>query len=142
VDEPVRWRLVDPRQLRTEHIEDRLYVRVLDTATAFEARGYQAEGRLVLDVLPPAPSEGDIDEAPGRWVLEAGPDGASCRRARVGEEADLRLGLAALGSLFMGGFPASLLAAGGRIEELRTGTLAVADDLLTTMPSPRSGTGF
>jgi predicted acetyltransferase len=142
VDEPVRWRLADPRRLRTVGVEDRLYVRVLDTATAFEARGYQGEGRLVLDVLAPDASEGTADQAPGRWVLEAGPDGASCRRARVGEGADLRLGLPALGSLFMGGFPASLLAAGRRVEELRPGSLAVADALLVTRPSPRSGTGF
>jgi predicted acetyltransferase len=123
-------------------IEDRLYVRILDTATAFEARGYQAEGRLVLEVEHPATSEGELDSAPGRWVLDAGPDGASCRRARQGEDADLRLGLSALGSLYMGGFPASALAAGGRIEELRTGSLSVADAILTTRPSPRSGTGF
>ena len=38
--------------------------------------------------------------------------------------------------------PASLLAAGGRIEELSPGRLAVADALLTTRPAPRSGTGF
>jgi predicted acetyltransferase len=142
VDEPIRWRLADPRQLRTSSIEDRLYIRVLDTAAAFEARGYRAEGRLVLDVLSPDVGEGDVDAGPGRWVLEAGPDGASCRRARAGEEADLRLDLPALGTLYMGGFPASLLAAGGRIEELRAGSLSVADILLTTRPSPRSGTGF
>jgi predicted acetyltransferase len=142
VDEPVRWRLSDPRQLRTTGIEDRLYIRVLDTAAAFEARGYQAEGRLVLDVTPPASPEGDVDVAPGRWVLEAGPTGASCRRARRGEGADLRLGLPALGSLYLGGVPASLLAAGGQIEEVRPGGLAAADALLTTRPAPRSGTGF
>ena len=112
VDEPIRWRLADPRQLQTVGIEDRLYVRVLDTGAAFEARGYQAEGRLTFDVLPPESSEGGSDQAPGRWVLDAGPDGASCRRARPGVDADLRLGLPALGSLYMGGFPASLLAAG------------------------------
>jgi predicted acetyltransferase len=142
VDEPIRWRLADPRQLQTVGIEDRLYVRILDTGAAFEARAYQAEGRLTLDVLPPASSEGPADQAPGRWVLEAGPDGASCRRARSGAEADLRLGLPALGSLYMGGFPAWLLAAGGRIEELKPGSLSVADSLLTTRPAPRSGTGF
>ena len=65
VDEPIRWRLADPRQLRTSSIEDRLYVRVLDTAAAFEARGYQTEGRLVLDVLPPDASEGDVDAGTG-----------------------------------------------------------------------------
>ncbi len=142
VDEPLRWRLADPRQLRSEGIEDRLYLRILDTAAAFEARGYQAEGRLVLDVRPPAQSEGSNDEGPGRWVLEVGPEGASCRRARIGEEADLRLDLAALGSLYMGGTPASLLAAARRVEELKAGSLAVADHLLITRPSPRSGTGF
>ncbi len=52
------------------------------------------------------------------------------------------MGLAALGSLYMGGFPASLLAAGGRVEELRTSGLARADALLVTRPSPRSGTAF
>ncbi len=140
VDEPVRWRLADSRQLRTTNIEDRLYVRILDPAAAFEARGYQGEGRVVLDVIPLA--EEEADATPGRWVLEAGTDGASCRRARTGEEADLRLGIAELGSLYMGGFPASLLAAGGRVEELRSGRLSVIDALLTTRPSPRSGTGF
>jgi predicted acetyltransferase len=142
VDEPIRWRLADPRQLRTSSVEDRLYIRVLDTAAALVARGYRTEGRLVLEVLPPPAGEGDVDSGPGRWVLEAGPDGASCRRARGGEEADLRLGLPALGSLFMGGFPASLLAAGGRIEERVPGSLAIADRLFGTTPSPRSGTGF
>jgi predicted acetyltransferase len=142
VDEPVRWRLADPRQLRTVSVEDRLYVRILDPAAAFEARQYQGEGRLVLDVRPPAASEGEADAAPGRWVLEAGPEGASCRRAHPGEDADLSLGLPALGSLYLGGFPASLLAAGGRVDELRAGSLLVADALLTTRPSPRSGTNF
>ena len=142
VDEPVRWRLTDPRRLVQVGIEDRLYLRILDTAAAFEARCYQAEGRVVLDVLPPVSSEGEDDPAPGRWVLEAGPDGASCRRARRGEDAHLRLDLPALGSLYLGGFPASLLAAGGRIEELQEGGLSVADALLVTRPSPRSGTDF
>jgi len=142
VDEPLRWRLADPRQLRTTSVDDRLYVRVLDTAAAFEARGYRDEGRLVLDVQPPDTSEGAADDAPGRWVLEAGPDGASCRRARPGEEPDLRFGLPALGSLYLGGFPASLLAAGGQVEEVTAGSLAVADALLTTRPAPRAGTGF
>ena len=142
VDEPVRWRLADPRQLRTVGIEDRLYVRILDTAAAFAARGYQGEGRLVLDVVPPEASEGAADPAPGRWVLEAGPEGATCRRAGPGEDPELRLGLPALGSLYLGGTSASLLAAGGRIEELRPGRLVAADALLTTRPAPRSGTEF
>ena len=142
VDEPLKWRLADPRQLRVAEITDRLYVRVLDPAAAFAARGYQAEGRLVLDVRPPPVDGGADDAAPGRWVLEAGPDGASCRRAGSADPADLRLDVTALGAMYMGAFPSSLLAAAGRVEELRGGRLRLADRLLTTWPAPLTGTGF
>ena len=142
VDESLKWRLADPRQLRTTEIEDRLYLRVLDVAAAFEGRGYQSTGRLVIDVVPPAVPGGPDDRVPGRWVLDAGPDGASCRRAGPGEEADLRLDVTALGSLYLGAYPASLLAAAGRVEELRAGSLHVADRVLTTRPTPLTVTGF
>jgi len=142
VDEPLRWRLADPRQLKTVAVEDRLYVRVLDVVPAFESRGYQAEGRLVVEVRPPAASSAIEDPVAGRWAIEAGPEGASCRPARPSEGSDIRLEIASLGSLLMGGFPASVLAAGGRIEELRSGALHTADSLFTTRPAPRSGTEF
>jgi len=143
VDEPVRWRLADPRHLRVVGLDDRLYVRVLDVPAAFEARGYRREGRLVVDVVPPSDQlDGQADAVPGRWVLEAGPDGASCRAARPGESADLRLGVSELGTLYLGGFPASVLAAAGRIDELRSGSLDVADGLLATTPAPLTVTGF
>lgn len=142
VDEPLRWRLADPRQLRLTEADDRLYLRILDVPVAFERRRYGAEGRLVLDVLPPPVDGGAADTAPGRWVLEAGADGASCRLAPLGTAADLRLDLTALGTLYMGAFPASLLAAAGRVEELTAGSLRTADRLLTTWPAPLTGTGF
>lgn len=142
VDEPLRWRLADQRQLWTAEVEDRLYLRIVDVAAAFEGRGYRSAARLVLDVAPPAVSGGPQDGVPGRWVLDAGPDGAACRRAGPGEEADLRLDVTALGSLYMGAYPASLLAAAGRVEELRAGSLTVADRVLTTWPAPLTVTGF
>jgi predicted acetyltransferase len=142
VDEPVRWRLDDPRQLRTVSVDDELYVRVLDVPAALEARRYRDSGRLVLELRPPEADEGPADPAPGRWVLECDPTGATCRAARPGEDADVRMGLAALGSLYLGGFPASLLAAAGLVEELSPGGLDRADRLLLTSPAPASGTGF
>jgi predicted acetyltransferase len=142
LDDPLRWRLADSRQLRVTDVVDWLYVRVLDVPAAFEARGYRREGRLVVDVLPPPDDlEGQADGAPGRWVLEAGPDGASCRPAG-GQAAELRLRVTDLGALYLGGFPASLLAAAGRIEELRPGSLDKADGLLATSPAPLTGTTF
>jgi predicted acetyltransferase len=143
LDEPVRWRLADARQLRVTAVDDRLYVRILDVPAALEARGYRRADRLVLDVTPPSDRlERQPDPAPGRWVLEAGPDGASCRAARTGEDADLRLGVTELGAIYLGGFSASSLAAAGRIEELRAGSLDRADALLATSPAPLTGTGF
>ena len=142
VDEPFRWRLRDSRQLRTVSVDDELYVRVLDVPAAFEARGYRSSGRLVFEVLPPEVDEGGADPAPGRWVLECGPQGASCRAARAGEDADLRLGMAALGSLYLGGFRASQLGAARLVEEVTAGGLDRADALLVTAPAPVSTTGF
>lgn len=142
VDEPLRWRLADPRQLRVIETEDRLYVRILDVPAALSARGYRSAGCLVLEVVPPAGGGAPGDSAPGRWVLEADTDGAACRPAGPGEAAQLRLDLAALGSLFLGGYPASLLAAAGRVEELTPGSLRVADSLFTTWPAPATKTGF
>jgi predicted acetyltransferase len=138
VDEPLRWRLSDPRQLRIASVDDRLYIRVLDVPAAFEARGYRSAGRLVLEVGRGAGE----DPALGRWVLDAGPDGASCRRARAGEDADVQMGLTELGALYMGGVSASVLAAAGRVAGLKAGSLEMADRLFLTSPAPLSGTGF
>lgn len=143
VDEPLRWRLADPRQLKVNVVRDRLYLRILDVAAALESRGYRQAGRLVLDVLPRADLiDGRPDPVSGRWLLEAGPDGASCRPARVGEDADLRLGATELGALYLGGVASSTLAGAGRVDELRAGSLDRADILLATSPAPLTGTGF
>jgi predicted acetyltransferase len=143
VDDPLRWRLADPRQLRVTASADKLWVCVLDTAAALQARGYERSGRLVLDIAPPAtPVPAGISTSTiGRWVLEAGPDGASCQPVG-GEQCDLRMGLADLSALYMGGVRASTLAAAGRVHEERPGALAVADAIFMTTREPFCGTGF
>jgi predicted acetyltransferase len=141
VDDPIRWRLSDPRQLHTVSIDDRLYVRMVDTKAALEQRGYRSDGRTVIDVLPESHDD-PADPATGRWLLEAGPDGASCRRARRSDKDCLRMKLRDLGSLYMGGVSASSLAAAGRVEELRAGSLLAADALLGTSPAPTTASGF
>jgi predicted acetyltransferase len=142
VDEPMRWRLTDPRQLRVTAVEDRLHLRILDLPAAIAARAWRVPGRLVVDVTPAAQPVGGPDPVPGRWVIDAGPDGADCRPAGSGEAPDLALDVSALGSLYLGGYPASLLAAAGRVEELTAGALQSADRLFTTTPAPLTGTGF
>ena len=43
VDDPLRWRLADPRRLRVREVRDHLWVRVVDVAEALAARTYGTE---------------------------------------------------------------------------------------------------
>ena len=139
VDEPFRWRLADPRRLRVEDQEDYLYLRVLDVKAALEARRYYQEGALTIELTPPAsPQPGD--DAPGTWRLRADPEQAACERSDA--EPDLRMEVTDLGSIYLGGFRPSALAAAGRIEELRAGAATDADAIFQTPLAPRTATGF
>jgi predicted acetyltransferase len=126
--DPLAPRLADPRRLRTTMLTDFLWLRVLDTAAVLGARGYRSAGRLVIAV------DGPDDPATGTWVLDAGPDGASCTRARRGTSADLRLGLSELATLLLGTLPASALASAGRVVEERSGAIDEADVLFRAGP--------
>ncbi|HET7524254.1 MAG TPA: GNAT family N-acetyltransferase, partial [Acidimicrobiales bacterium] len=140
LDEPVRWRLADPRQLQTSAVYDRLYLRILDVPATLTARGYRAESGITIEVLPD--DVGGDDPAVGFWRLDAGPDGATCSKVMAGAEADLRLKVTALGSLYLGGVSATTLAAAGLIEALTPRSLATADRLFATTPVPSTVTGF
>ena len=135
VDDPLRWRLPDPRRLRVRQLRDHLWVRVLDVATALSARTYGTDDALVLEVV-----DGFRPENRGRWLLDGGPHGATC--ARTDRAADLELHAADLGALYLGGVPASTLAAAGRVCELTSGAVARADAMLLVHPSPWCTTHF
>ena len=51
VDDPLRWRLPDPRRMRVRELRDHLWVRVLDVAAALSARTYGADDALVLELV-------------------------------------------------------------------------------------------
>ena len=72
-DEPLRWLLADPRQLRTTAVMDFLWLRLLDVSACLAARGYAAEGALVLEVHEPGSTSAG---APGS-AADA-PPGATC----------------------------------------------------------------
>ncbi|WP_106401139.1 GNAT family N-acetyltransferase [Actinocorallia populi] len=112
----------DARAAVTTACVDHLWLRPLDVPAMLTARSYPAEGRLVLDVRDEA------GLAQGRFLLEAGPDGASC--APTALAADLTLPAAALGGLYLGDESAVRLAALGRLDEERAGAAAAADTLL------------
>lgn len=133
LDEPLRWRLEDPRRLRTTSISDGLWARIVDIPAALEARGYSAETELVLQIEGPSPE---------RYVLATGATGGSCHLATEAEKADLVLGLSPLGAIFLGGCRPSTLAAAGRVEEIRAGALARADAAFAGPLLPFCGTHF
>ncbi len=135
VDDPLRWRLPDPRRLRVRQLRDHLWVRVVDVAAALIARSYGTDDALVLELVD------DFRPANrGRWLVDAGADGATC--TRTDRAADLTLAAPDLGAIYLGGVAPSTLAAAGRVRELTAGAVHRADRLFVVSPPPWCTTHF
>lgn len=135
VREPLRWRLTDPRRLRTTASYDGIWVRLLDIPAALGRRRYFAEDSLVMLVDDPfRPANA------GCYALEAGPHGARC--ARADRDADLALDVAQLGSVYLAGVSFAELARGGLVEERRPGAILRADQMFRSPMPPWCTTGF
>jgi predicted acetyltransferase len=136
LDEPFRYLLADPRRLRATHVGDYLWCRVVDVAAALPLRRYATTGRIVLDVR-----DAFCPWNEGRYVLEGGPDGATCARddrAAV----DVTLSAADLGAAYLGGTSLFSLAHAGRVTEHTPGALARAALMFTSDPQPYCQTHF
>ncbi len=136
VDEPLRWRLGDPRQLKVTSVVDFCWLCPLDVAALLTSRRYRVEVGITLEVVDafdPATS--------GTFRLEGGPAGASCTRVGAGS-ADLRLSAATLGMLALGGHGAVALADSGRVEERRPGALDSFDAAIVEPRAPFCSTYF
>jgi predicted acetyltransferase len=136
LDEPLRWMLADPRAMRVTRQSDNLWIRLLDVGAALAARRYELEGALTFAIE----SDPMCPDNVGVWRLQAGADDASC--TRTGGPAELTADVGALGSLYLGGGSAALLAAAGRIREHRDGAVATLSRLLRTDPVPFNAVGF
>jgi predicted acetyltransferase len=125
LDHPLFLWLREPRRMRFTVIEG-LWVRLVDVGAALAARSL-AEGSLVLDVR---------DEFcpwnTARWQIR---DGAV---ARTTAEADVVLGVAELGSIYLGGFTFEQLLRAGRVEEWKPDGVSRADRLFRTPRLPWS----
>ncbi|MEU3461635.1 GNAT family N-acetyltransferase [Streptomyces sp. NPDC006733] len=127
--------LGDPRAARVETHADFVWLRVLDTVRALEARTYTGAGSLVLDLHDAAGLAG------GRFRLETDADGrASCTPTR--DDADLSLDIAELATLYLGDESVRRLAVLGRVTEARPGAAARADTLFRTPRRPWCPDGF
>lgn len=124
IDHPLFLLLAEPRRMVYTAMEA-LWARLVDVGAALSARGYAADGRLVFDVRDTFCPWNE-----GSWALE---DGSA---SSTDGESDLRLGVDALGSVYLGGFTFADLARAGRVEELREGALEQADAMFRTDRHP------
>jgi predicted acetyltransferase len=127
----LRWLLEDHRAASVSRDTDRLWVRVLDVPRAVTARDYPVDGRLVLDVTDTLRTE-----VTGRYALTVTGGTAACER--TGDTSDLTLDVSDLGSLLLGGTPASVLAEAGRVRARTPGAAALADALFRSEPAPHT----
>jgi len=137
VDTELAWQLHDARQVRTTSMRDFLWLRPLDVGALLSARTYAESGELVLEVRDEMRPDG---AAAGRFLLEGGPDGATC--ARTDARADLTLGVADLGSISLGALSPVTLARAGRVEEHVEGAVSRARRMLATDRAPTCFTWF
>ncbi len=133
LDDALRWRLAEPRRLRTTGVTDCLWALLVDVPAALEARGYGTETELVLEIS---------GAWGGRYQLATGAGGSNCEQAKDSAPTDLVVGLSQLGAIYMGGCRPSVLAAAGLVEETRPGALACADDAFASPLLPFCGTNF
>ena len=119
VDEPLRFLLADPRQPKII-IQDGIWLRLVDVASALAARRYGIDARLVMEVHDALCPWND-----GRFEIEGGASAASCKRSD--REPDLELTVADLGAVYLAGNRFRSLHEAGRVIERHPGALARAD---------------
>lgn len=133
-DEPVYWQVSDARAVQKHDERDHLWIRILDVPAALTGRRYHAPGHFVLDVSDPQMY------AAGRFLLTVQADGTAVVSELEGDipgDADaVALSVNELGSIYLGGVSASILARAGRIQELTPGAAAVLDRTFRAATTP------
>ena len=128
LDDALPHMLADYRRLRRQR-RDAIWLRLVDVGAALEARTYATAGSLVLAV-----EEDTCPWNPARFTLETGAEGGHL--APTDAAPDLSVRAADLGAIYLGGQRPSTLARAGRIQEHRTGALALADSMFATSQAP------
>ena len=136
VDEPARFLMADGRALEQTYAGDFLWLRLLDVPAALSMRGYTVHGRAVLELVDDSPGS----HASGRFELDAGPDGASCRPTT--RTADVTLPAQHLAAAYLGAHTLTALRHSGAVEEARPGAVMLLDAMLATPLAPWCQTGF
>ncbi|WP_280830844.1 enhanced intracellular survival protein Eis [Mycolicibacterium frederiksbergense] len=100
--------LTNPRLARVTSSSDDLWIRIMDIPVALEARRYQADLDVVLDVIDDFRGDG------GRFALQIRGGRAQCTPTDA--PADIELDLDVLGSLYLGGHRPDAFVAANRLR--------------------------
>ncbi|GAA4552181.1 GNAT family N-acetyltransferase [Amycolatopsis samaneae] len=125
---PLRWQLADFRAGQPSDEGDWLWARLLDIPGALTARGWFADGELVLDVEDPFLGEH------GRYLLTVRDGTGDC--VPTDREPDLSLDVSDLGSIYLGGTAPSTLVHAGHVRAHHADAAARADALFRTERAP------
>jgi len=132
--DPLRYLLTDHRAARVTYYEDDLWLRIMDIPTALEARSYQSELSTVIEVSDGFRSDG------GRFDLGVRDGRARCTPTDA--EADIRMDLDVLGSLYLGAHRATSFAAANRLHCKDSGLVQRLDMAFASDVPAALGYGF
>ena len=143
VSEPLSWQIADGRAIRKTDQRDHLWLRILDVREALERRRFAAAGDYVLTV------DDDLGFADGTYLLSVGADGSGVVRS-VGEDAaeipagaaQVKLSVADLAAIYLGGSSAKDLTRAGRIIEKSPDAAARLDAAFRSERPPRLSIWF
>ena len=123
-DHPLMLLAAEPRRLQFR-IGDGMWARIVDVPAALSGRGYSADGSLVLDV-----ADSFMPDVAGRWRLTV--EGGTGRVQATTDSADIKMEIADLAAVYMGGIKFTSLGRAGRTEELSAGARMRADAMFAS----------
>jgi predicted acetyltransferase len=128
VPHPLHFALTEPRRLRSQ-ISDGLWVRIVDVKDALESRSYGTDGSVVFEVEDPLFASNH-----GRFRLTVESGVVAVERTDI--DADLRVPIAQLGSVYLGGFTFSHWVDARQVVELSEGAAVNADLMFHSPTTP------
>ncbi len=131
VDDPLPWLLVDQRAARVTATHDETWLRIVDVEKTLAARQYAGGGTVIIAVDDPLLPDNSVTVA----IMG---DGA----ARTDQHPQLRIGIAGLAAVLLGGATWRSLAVAGMARAEDPAHLVAADQLFATQDAPYAGFFF
>lgn len=133
---PLPWLVDNPRRVKIKDQHDAVWLRVLDVEKALEARPWPVAGQLTIRVRD------DMNLADGTFSITASGGSAAVEAVSASHAVDLELGVAELGSIYLGGADPVILARAGRITEHTEDASVRARELFALERAPYGPNGF